>query len=173
MSGLPASAGSFRVVGRKLVSADMDLAFRHARGPELPALVRMLVDDALGKLREDLSDPIDPCYLRAFAEIEKDPNNELIVAENGEQLVGMLQITFIPYLTYRGAWRCLIEGVRIHADFRGQGLGGRLLEYAIGRARERECAIVQLTSDKNRKDALRFYHQLGFTDSHEGFKLRL
>ena len=82
----------------------MDLSFRHARSSEVPALVRMLVDDELGQFREDLSEPINQCYLQAFAEIERDPNNELVVAEQDNQLVGMLQITFIPYLTYRGAW---------------------------------------------------------------------
>lgn len=151
----------------------MQLSFRQAQARELPALVRMLVDDGLGRHREDLSDPLDSRYHEAFAEISRDPNNELLVAELDGELVGMLQLTFIPYLTYRGAWRCLIEGVRVHRDFRGQGLGGRLIEEAINRARARDCAIVQLTSDKQRKDALRFYRQLGFRDTHEGFKLHL
>lgn len=151
----------------------MELEYRSAREQELPALVHMLVDDALGKLREDWSEPLDPRYLQAFAEIQRDPNNELIVVDSEQGLVGMLQITWIPYLTYQGAWRCQIEGVRVHRDYRGRGLGHRLIEYAIERAKGRQCAIVQLTSDKNREDALRFYHQLGFTPSHEGFKLRL
>ncbi len=151
----------------------MELNFRPARLSELPELVRMLADDELGELREDLSDPVNSGYLQAFAEIGQDPNNMLIVAESGQKLVGMMQLTFIPYLTYRGAWRCLVEGVRIHRDSRGRGLGGRLINHAIDRARERQCAIVQLTSNKNRKDALRFYRQHGFKDSHEGFKLQL
>ena len=85
----------------------------------------------------------------------------------------MLQLTFIPYLTHIGSWRCLIEGVRIHSNFRGQGLGTAFFKWAIERAKSRHCRIVQLTSDKQRPDALRFYQALGFKATHEGFKLTL
>ena len=95
------------------------------------------------------------------------------MVEGDGQLVGMLQLTFIPYLTHTGSRRCLIEGVRIHRDHRGRGLGGEFIRWAIRRARERGCSLVQLTSDKQRPDALRFYESLGFVASHEGFKLRL
>ena len=95
------------------------------------------------------------------------------MVESNAVLLGMLQLTFIPYLTHRGSWRCLIEGVRIANDYRGQGLGSQFINWAIARAAERNCGIVQLTSDKKRPDALRFYEALGFEATHEGFKLKL
>ena len=151
----------------------MQLVFRKALLTDIPGLVSMLSDDELGALREDGSRPLNQKYLQAFAEIESDANNELTVVESDAEVVGMLQLTFIPYLTYIGSWRCLIEGVRIHSDHRGQGLGAKFLQWAIERARERDCRIVQLTSDKKRPSALRFYESLGFKATHEGFKLRL
>ncbi len=149
------------------------LLFREAEQRDIPDLLEMLADDELGKLREDVNTPVNECYLSAFDRICRDPNNELIVVQQGRQIAGMLQLTFIPYLTYKGSWRCLIEGVRIHKAYRGLGLGTRFFEWAIAQAGERGCAIVQLTSDKQRHDALRFYQNLGFEASHEGFKLRL
>jgi ribosomal protein S18 acetylase RimI-like enzyme len=149
------------------------LKFREATEQDIPELIRMLVDDELGKLREDTTMPVSESYRLAFEQINRDPNNELIVVQSEQQIAGMLQLTFIPYLTHRGSWRCLIEGVRIHKNFRGCGLGTRFFEWAIERATERECAIVQLTSDKRRHDAIRFYERLGFKATHEGFKLRL
>ena len=147
--------------------------FREANARDLPRLVAMLADDELGARREDSSQPLNSGYRSAFDAIDRDPNNALIVAEIDESIVGMLQLTFIPYLTYIGSWRCLIEGVRVHPDYRGRGLGTTLVEWAIEAARKRQCRIVQLTSDKQRRDALRFYEALGFVASHEGFKLRL
>ena len=151
----------------------MDLSCREATKSDLPTLVHMLGDDSLGSTREDLSTPINRKYIEAFNHIESDPNNELIVAMLDEEIVGMVQLTFIPYLTHTGSWRCLIEGVRIHSGYRGKGLGGNLLEWSIQRAKERNCRLVQLTSDKTRTDALKFYESLGFVASHEGFKLHL
>lgn len=149
----------------------MDLRFRNATRDDLTTLVQMLADDQLGSTREDLSSPINPRYLSAFESIRTDPNNELTVACSNGEIVGMLQLTFIPYLTYTGSWRCLIEGVRIHSDYRGKGLGRKLFEWSISRARERNCSLIQLTSDKIRSDAIRFYESLGFVASHEGLKL--
>ncbi|MEZ5472623.1 MAG: GNAT family N-acetyltransferase [Marinicella sp.] len=149
------------------------MKFRQAQKQDLPQLVQMLADDPLGAKRENPTLPLTESYLQAFATIDKDPNNELIVAEQDQQIIGMLQLTFIPYLTYQGSWRCLIEGVRVHKDHRGQGVGRLLFEWAIKRGRERSCQLVQLTSDKQRSDAIRFYQQLGFVPSHEGFKLSL
>ncbi|MCB1582219.1 MAG: GNAT family N-acetyltransferase [Xanthomonadales bacterium] len=149
------------------------MKFRQAQKKDLPQLVQMLADDPLGAKRENPTLPLTESYLQAFATIDKDPNNELIVAEQDQQIIGMLQLTFIPYLTYQGSWRCLIEGVRVHKDHRGQGVGRLLFEWAIKRGRERSCQLVQLTSDKQRSDAIRFYQQLGFVPSHEGFKLSL
>ncbi|MFT7461819.1 MAG: GNAT superfamily N-acetyltransferase, partial [Pseudohongiellaceae bacterium] len=117
--------------------------------------------------------PLNARYVDAFDQIARDPNNELVVVTSEDQLVGMLQLTFIPYLTHTGSWRCLIEGVRIHSRLRGQGMGARFFEWAIERARSRGCRLVQLTSDKQRPDAIRFYESLGFVASHEGFKLPL
>ena len=116
---------------------------------------------------------MNQAYLRAFDNIDVDKNNELIVVEENTILLGMLQLTFIPYLSHTGSWRCLIEGVRVARDYRDKGIGTELIKWAIERARERRCSIVQLTSDKQRDKAIRFYRKLGFTASHEGFKLRL
>jgi len=140
----------------------------------VPALVRLLADDPLGAQREAATSPLAGSYYAAFDAIERDPNNELIVAETADgQLAGMLQLTFIPYLTYRGGWRALVEGVRVVAPMRSRGVGRRLFEWAIERARERGCHMIQLTSDKARPDAIRFYESLGFVASHEGMKLHL
>ena len=151
----------------------MALNFREAVRADIETLVDMLADDGLGATREDVTLPLNQKYGDAFEAIEDDPNNELIVAEEGASIVGMLQLTFIPYLTHTGSWRCLIEGVRIRRGFRGRGLGRELFHWAIQRARQRGCSIVQLTSDKSRSDALRFYRSLGFTATHEGFKMKL
>lgn len=148
----------------------MKIQFRQASADDLPALVQMLADDPLGATREDVSEPLNPAYQHSFQHIDQDPNNELIMVEHQSELVAMLQLTFIPYLTHTGSWRCLIEGVRVKRQHRGQGLGQQLFEWAIERARQRGCQLVQLTSDKQRPDAIRFYQNLGFVASHEGFK---
>ena len=154
----------------------MKINYRTASKEDLPTIIKMLIDDQLGSIREDPSEPINPQYLEAFEIIDNDPNNELIVLESIDEeseslVIGILQLTFIPYLTYKGSWRCLIEGVRIHEDYRGQGLGTQLFEWAIQRAKDKNCNIVQLTSNKERSEAIRFYESLGFEASHEGFKL--
>lgn len=133
----------------------------------------MLSDDPLGVGREVFSEPIVSGYVEAFAAIDADPNNELIVAELEGAVVGMLQITFLPYLTYQGRWRALIEGVRVCASVRSQGIGAALIQHAIDRARSRSCVMVQLTTDRTRDEALRFYERLGFVASHHGMKLHL
>lgn len=151
----------------------MNPGFRQATPDDLPALVALLADDELGATREDISTPLNRRYAAAFAAIDADPNNELVLLDADGRLAGMMQLTFIPYLTHTGGWRCLVEGVRVARDFRGEGLGTQMLERAIERARERGCGLVQLTSDKQRPEALRFYEALGFRATHEGFKLRL
>jgi GNAT superfamily N-acetyltransferase len=151
----------------------MNLEFRSATESDLSDLTHLLADDELGSKREDTSQPINQSYVDAFHSIDKDSNNELTVVESEGALVGMLQLTFIPYLTHTGSWRCLIEGVRIAKNFRGQGAGTDFIHWAIQRARQRKCSIVQLTSDKQRPGALRFYEALGFVASHEGFKFKL
>lgn len=147
--------------------------FRQATRADLPQLVTMLADDELGAKREDASQPLNSAYATAFDHIDADPNNALIVAEINQAIVGMMQLTFIPYLTHTGSWRCLVEGVRVASAYRGQGIGGDLLRFAITTAGEKNCRLVQLTSDKQRPQALRFYESLGFKATHEGFKLWL
>ena len=151
----------------------MDLNFRKATKYDIPNLVALLADDDLGATREDTSMPVNQRYIDSFNSIDKDPNNELTVVESNSELVGMLQLTFIPYLTHTGSWRCLIEGVRISSNYRGQGMGTRFINWSVERATEMNCSIVQLTSDKQRPDALRFYESLGFQATHEGFKLKI
>lgn len=147
--------------------------FRPARRGDLPAIVGLLADDPLGSRRESATDPLPESYHAAFDAIERDANNELIVVELDEAVIGVLQLTFTPGITYRGGWRASIEGVRIASALRSAGLGRRLFLWAIERARARGCHMVQLTSDKSRSDAIRFYQSLGFVASHEGLKLRL
>ena len=151
----------------------MSLTFRVALDKDLPLMVGMLADGKLGLQREDTDNPLNPSYLSAFKSIVADPNNELIVVDRKCNIYGMLQLTFIPYLTHRGSWRCLVEGVRIQNKFRGDGIGTRLFEWVIQYAREKGVSILQLTSDKQRPDAIRFYEGLGFKSTHEGFKLKL
>ncbi|GAA1503905.1 GNAT family N-acetyltransferase [Sphaerisporangium rubeum] len=149
----------------------MSVTFRAARREDVPLIVSMLADDALGARRE--GDPRDEVYLAAFEAIDADPRQELVVAEHDGTVAGTMQITYIPGLSRRGAERALIEAVRVHAAMRGQGLGRAMMRWAVERARERGCRMVQLTSDKARADAHRFYTSLGFVDSHVGFKLTL
>lgn len=152
----------------------MDLRFRQATRADLPAIVRLLADDPLGAKRESVTDPLLAGYYAAFEAIDRDPSNELVVVDAGERAaVAVLQLTFIPNISYRGGWRALIEGVRVAADLRSAGLGRQLILWAIERARARGCHLVQLTSDKSRPDAIRFYESLGFVASHEGLKLHL
>ena len=151
----------------------MKVAFRKAKREDVPAIVRLLADDPLGAKRERFETPLPESYLRAFEAIDADPNNELVVACIGDEVVGVLQLTFIPYLTYQGGWRALIEAVRVDAKLRSQGVGKALFEWAIERSRSRRCHLVQLTTDKSRGDAKRFYESLGFSASHEGMKLHL
>lgn len=148
-----------------------DVIFREAVRADLPAVIALLADDVLGKAR-DLTE-VDEAYERAFADITADPRNHLIVADEAGELVGCLQITYIPGLGRHGAERSLIESVRVRSDLRGRGLGRRMMEWAVDQARQRGCALVQLTTDKTRADAHRFYRSLGFVPSHEGMKLPL
>lgn len=146
---------------------------RHAKAADLPALVALLADDALGAQRETPGD-LAP-YERAFERISGDPHQHLMVAERGDpaRTVGTLHLTVIPGLSRRGATRALIEAVRVHGDERGSGLGTLLIEWAVAEARRQGCALVQLTSDATRIDAHRFYERLGFEASHLGFKMSL
>ncbi|MFI1014513.1 GNAT family N-acetyltransferase [Streptomyces sp. NPDC020965] len=148
-----------------------DLEIRPAVRDDLPAIVAMLADDPLGALRES-PDDLTP-YTAAFERLAGDPHQHQIVAVRAGRVVGTLQLTIIPGLSRRGSIRSIIEGVRVHADERGDGLGSRLIEWAIEESRRQGCQLVQLTSDTSRTDARRFYERLGFEPSHIGFKLPL
>ena len=124
-----------------------DIRIRRARPDDLGAMVELLADDPLGAKRECLQSPLPASYAAAFAAIDRDPNHELVVACRAEIVVGVLQLTFLPYLTYCGGWRAQIEGVRIAASERSHGLGRQMLEWAVDRARARGCRLVQLTTD--------------------------
>lgn len=149
------------------------IQIRQAMRDDMPHIVEMLADDPLGAQRENNSHPLPAAYDAAFAVIDADPHNELVVAVVEGKVIGVLQLTFIPGLSYQGSWRMLIEGVRVAAAYRGQGIGNVMLTWAINRARERGCYMVQLTTHKQRTDARRFYERLGFAASHEGMKLVL
>ena len=149
------------------------LTFRRATADDVPAIIGLLADDELGRQREDPSLPLDVRYTDAFAAIDRDPNQLLAVVERSGAVIGCLQLTFIPGLSRRGMWRGQIESVRIASNERGGGIGRAVFEWAIGECRRRNCELVQLTTDKRRPDALRFYEALGFVASHEGMKLSL
>lgn len=144
---------------------------RTATRSDLPAVLALLADE--NAVTDPASVVVGAAYEKAFADITADARNEILVLEDGGTVVGCLQATYIPGLGKGGAERALIEAVRIRADRRSGGLGRRLMEQAVERARQRGCALVQLTSNRSRADAHRFYTSLGFTASHEGFKLAL
>lgn len=144
---------------------------RPARRDEVARIVALLADDQLGAKRET-TDDVTP-YYAGFDAIATHPNNELLVWDDDGVVVGCLQITFIPGLSHRSAWRMQIEAVRVARERRGQGIGEKMMTAVIDMARQRGCRTVQLTTDKSRKDAHRFYARLGFVASHEGMKLAL
>jgi GNAT superfamily N-acetyltransferase len=148
-----------------------DVHTRPATQADVAAIVSLLADDVLGARRESPED-LTP-YERAFALIDADPHQYLVVAERDGRVVGTLQLSLIAGLSRRGAVRAQIEGVRVASSERGTGLGGQLIQWAIDEARARGCVLVQLTTDKSRADAHRFYEKFGFTASHEGYKLAL
>ncbi|MFD0684168.1 GNAT family N-acetyltransferase [Actinomadura fibrosa] len=149
------------------------MTFREATADDLPRIVRLLADDPLGMTRETPGEVIPEAYFTAFAAIDKDANNALIVAEIDGEIAGTLQLTYIPGLTYTGGERAQIEGVRVAAEQRGRGVGQAIITWAIEQARARGCRVVQLTTDRQRPDAIRFYQKIGFRPSHMGMKYHL
>jgi GNAT superfamily N-acetyltransferase len=153
------------------------ITFRTALLTDLPAIINLLADDPLGNQRETISHPPDERYIAAFNAIEADPNQQLIVAIDNNSTnhppIGTLQLSFIPGIARHGAWRGQIEAVRIAATHRSTGIGQHMFEWAIAECRLRGCTIVQLTTDKTRPEAHRFYEKLGFVASHEGYKIIL
>lgn len=146
--------------------------FRKAEKSDLGAIVEMLADDELGQKRENFKLPLPDSYYEAFEKINADANQELIVVEiNSGEIVGTLQLSFLQYLTYQGGIRAQIEAVRIRSEDRGKGYGNLFFKWAIERAKEKGAHLIQLTTDKQRPDAIRFYENLGFKASHEGMKI--
>ena len=148
-----------------------DLSFRQATRDDLQAIVDMLSDDHLGTTRES-PDDLTP-YEAAFEAIDRDPNQILVICEREGAIVGTMQLTITPGLSHKGASRMTVEGVRVHSDARGTGLGSDMIRWAVEKARERNCRMVQLTTDKSRPDAHRFYERHGFQPTHVGYKLKL
>jgi ribosomal protein S18 acetylase RimI-like enzyme len=151
----------------------MDVTVRAATRDDVPAIVRLLADDALGAQRELLEDPVAAVYLQAFDDMAAQPGNDLLVAAFGNQVIGCLQLTIIAGLSRRGVRRAQIESVRVSSNHRGEKVGEQLMQYALARARAAGCGLVQLTSDVSRLDARRFYEKLGFKATHIGMKLPL
>lgn len=147
--------------------------FERATRGDVPAIVALLADDVLGAGRESPEEAGLEPYFAAFEDIQADPNQFLCVARQEGEVVGTLQLSFIPGLSRGGAKRGQIEAVRVAASQRGQGVGEKLITWAVEKCRERGCSLVQLTTDGRRQDAHRFYERLGFTASHTGFKLEL
>lgn len=150
-----------------------DIAIRTATLDDLPFIVGLIEADSVSGSTEDAADPMGPGYRAAFAAVDADPNQLLLIAERAGTPVGTFQLTFTPGIVRQGGWRCTIEAVHVAHDQRNQRIGQFMMEWAIDKARERGCGTVQLTSNKARTDAHRFYSRLGFTPSHEGFKLAL
>lgn len=162
-----------RVIAPEKLPVDA-LVLREAVVEDVPAIVELLSADQLGGTRDGIADEADlQPYLRAFEAISADPAHLLLVAGDGVQVMATMQLSFLPGLARRGALRAQIEAVRVRQDYRSRGLGAAMIDWAIQEARRRGCALVQLTTDKSRARAHRFYERLGFVASHEGLKLRL
>ncbi|MCP9768736.1 GNAT family N-acetyltransferase [Lacihabitans sp. LS3-19] len=149
------------------------LSFRIANSDDLIDIVKMLSDDTLGATREKFEAKLSENYIRAFENIIKDTNQELTIVEMNGEKIATFHLTFIQYLTHQGGLRAQVEAVRTNSKYRGQGIGKRVFEYIINRAKEKNCIMVQLTTDKKRPDAISFYENIGFIATHEGMKLKL
>ena len=149
------------------------VTYRDATEADLPAIIRLLADDQIGGRKDNAAPPLDPVYAAAFAAIDSDPNQRLIVAEIYGEVIGTMQLSFLPGLLNRGAWRGQIEAVRIVNEQRSKGLGAAMIDWAVDQCRARGCFMAQLTSNNDRVAAHRFYERLGWAKSHAGFKLYL
>jgi len=150
------------------------LIIRRANQKDVPAIVELIANDELGRLRENYRTPLPELYLNAFDNINSDHNQELMVMLNDTgDVIGTLQLSFIQYLTYQGGIRAQIEAVRVQENYRNKGIGQELIQWAIDRAIQKGAHVVQLTTDKKRDAAVKFYEKLGFIASHEGIKLHL
>lgn len=151
----------------------MSLTFRKAVESDLPFIVKLITEDAVRVTDDKPDEPFHPRYVTALRELEADPNQMMVVAVLDGETVGTLQLTFIAGIAALGLKRCLVEAVHISPAHRSKGLGSEMMQWAIAQARDRGCGMVQLTSNKKRLDAHRFYERLGFLKSHEGFKYYL
>lgn len=149
------------------------LHFRRARREDLNSIITLIAEDGLGRGREVLNQEPASEYVSAFNEMARDPNQLMAVIESDDQVIGYMQITFIPGLSRKGAWRGQLESVRVASHLRGRGIGEKFFLWAIEQCRGRGCSLVQLTTDKQRKEALRFYSKLGFEESHRGMKMQI
>ena len=149
------------------------LTYRDATPADLPFIIALIVEDSVVAIDDDPADAASPAYVDALAAITADPNQEMLIAERDGVPVGCFQLSYLPGLMRRGMWRGQIEVVHIAAAHRNAGLGSEMMRWAVERCRARRCGMVQLTSNKKRLDAHRFYERLGFAKTHEGFKLYL
>jgi ribosomal protein S18 acetylase RimI-like enzyme len=155
------------------MAAISPVTIRAARRDDVGIIIGMLADDALGRARERLEDPLPPSYYRAFEALAQDPNIQLVVAEDsGGAVIGCLQLCILPGLSSQGASRALIEDVRVASHCRSRGIGEQLVQWAIAEAQARGCKLVELLTHHTRVDAQRFYKRLGFQSSHVGMTLR-
>ena len=150
-----------------------EVRVRRAQRRDVPAIIRLLADDRLGATREIVGESVAQVYWDAFDAMTAQPGNEYLVADVGGEVVGCLQLTIIAGLSRSGLTRGQLEGVRVASEYRGHRIGEQLIRAAIESAREAGCRLVQLTSDRTRVDAIRFYERLGFVPSHVGMKLTL
>lgn len=150
-----------------------NLTHRKARIADLPSLIELLLEDELGSTRESKSSELDEKYIKAFHKIDSDPNQYLMVVENGDEMIGTCHLTIMPSLTFIGSTRMQIEAVRVAGKYRGQKIGSWMFDKAISYAKEHDVSIIQLTTNKKRPKAKHFYEKLGFQASHEGMKLYL
>jgi GNAT superfamily N-acetyltransferase len=150
-----------------VISMIESLIFRKAETYDLPEVMALLAEDVVSK-----TNPASD-LLSVFQEINLDPNNEIIVGILENKVIACLQATYIPCLTLNGMKRVLIEGVRVHKDYRSKGIGHQLFKFTFLRAKQRHCQIVQLTTNNQRQDAIHFYETLGFKPTHVGMKLNL
>lgn len=155
---------------RRSILSTSDLDFREAVAGDIPAIVAMLADDPLGRLRENPALPLDERYYKAFEAINSTPLEKLIVAELAGEIIGTMQISFLPGLSRMGMMRAQVEAVRVRLGYRDRGFGTAMIDHAIELAREAGCGVVQLTTDKSRREAHIFYEKLGFEASHLGYK---
>ncbi len=154
------------------MSAMSQVTLRPARRDDVAAIIAMLADDHLGRARERLGNPLPTLYYDAFERLNRDPNIQLMVAEEGGNVVGCLQLCILPGLSSQGASRGLIEDVRVASDRRSRGIGEQLVQWAVGEARSKGCKLVELLTHHTRTDAQRFYERLGFARSHVGMTIR-